>query len=229
MAIGTPVSLGNVNSVSSGSLSLTTAAAVTAGDMICIGWECTSAGTTVTNVTTTAGDTGFLQTIPTTTPNVLGTIWFANAIGMATSSNITVTFSATVRCTMRAFKVSGMNTVAAQLRDPTASPATTSGTGTSASLTSNGLYSNSELLIWQLGNGASNPSTVTPPSGFTLLGTADASNCFQALGYQVVSSPFPVAANGSWVNSVTFRASLLAFKGAQTGGNPGQLTTLGVG
>lgn len=227
MAIGTPVDLGHQQSTSANTLSLTTSAAVTAGDLILVFWASTSSGTNVTSVTNTAGDTPFLSTTGATSPEI-NVSWFANSAGMASSSNITVNFNATTRCAFSAMKVAGMNTTTSFVRDARSAPTTTTGTATSAtSQVTPSLSTTKSLLVGATAHNSTDPGVWTPGGSFTSIGGTTAT-LFLKTAYLIVSTAAPVTWAPTWVNSAIYRSTVQVFIGAQTGAGGG-LSLTGVG
>lgn len=216
MAIGTPVDLGHqASSASAATLTITTLAAVTAGDAL-IGFYGASTASIPTSITDTAGNSYTFFNFGTTI--LTGVYYCPNALAMSSSASIIVTNNGSITRTAITFlKVSGMSTSALVISDRgiyQAGSLTVAATATSATKAYNAQAQTTELLIECMGSLGTNPGTFTPTTGFTAIGGTPGSTCVLLPAYKVTSVGTQTTINPSWVNSASHRTGMVAFRGA---------------
>lgn len=229
MAIGTPTQIGT-NQASGTSLVITTTANIVTGDMVIVWCGGGSNNTAPTSVSDSSGNTYSLVAAGGATAEIIGVVFCVNAIALNSGGTITVNFGgASANHAVSAFKVSGMNTTLAEVRDTNAVPTTTSGTATSAgSQTTGALACSTSLLTGAIFTSSSDPGTFTPGGSWTAIGGT--STRFIKPAYQIVAVGTPAVWAPTWVNSVLYRSTVQIFKGAVASNTARPMgLTMGVG
>lgn len=212
MAIGTPVTLGSATiGGTPTTLTLTTAAAVTAGDSIVVAIYIPSATTTLSSVTDSAGNTYAIdiQYKHTGQPRRVCLASCHNATALASGGTITATMSAATSGSkgISALTCSGLQT--SSTLDKTASDegsSTTWATGSTGTLTQA-----DELAVGFAASVSGTASTTTSP----WVELEDFSSQRNVLVYQVVSATTALNAGGTWGNAV-WVGVISTYKGATT-------------
>lgn len=241
MSIGTPTSLGSNSSQSStnSTITITTSAAITAGNLAVAFFSFGSGGPTVSSVSDGTNTYTLAVRQKSASGNFTDEIWYKeNASAVSSGATITATLSASTTggfgFAAYAAQVSGIATSSSL--DKTASSNTNS---TSPSVSTGTLSQSSEIVFASSSvNAGGNTCAYTEASGFTnlfKLYSQSQEDC--AVAYQIVSSTSSVTYNPSWSNSggngmetmvASFKAASSAVSGTLSATGTGSASFSGI-
>lgn len=217
MAIGTPVSIGSLSSGTAGSssYSLTTTAAVVAGDLVVVVFEYD--GNTALSVSSVSlGGCTFQQAVASSSGTSMAALWYAmNCPGVASGSTLTVNLSTTAggaspAIGIHAARVTGIIGTGALDSGNTAHQETTTSTPSVAT----GTLSRSAEALFGFAYNQNVAVTYTEASGFSTL-SSNTTNGQGRLSYKVVAANSAVTYAPSWSSSGVARTLIAPFLGTQ--------------
>ena len=204
---------------------ITTVAAISAGDAVVVCSGANSGGHGINGVTDTAGDTFQPILVPSQATNPLGCYFTPSSLGQLTSTSITVSYASTSsNHGTEAFKITGMTQpVVTDFVSSTVNGTSTGGTAITA-ITGPTMNTATDVVIGFV-IATTNPGTVSTLGTLSFIGGSGTPLWAQAYGV-VSTTNAAVTWQPTLQNSVAYRSALLAFMSSSS---VGMLQLSGVG
>lgn len=216
MGIGTPVSLGTVNTGTSGSstYTITTGAAVQVGDLVIVGTAYDGSSTiAISSITDTAGNT-YTRIQQSTSGTTQAELWYCySAIAMASSSSINANWASALTGGTPAIAVLAARIPGVMITSPLDQSAQQAATTATPSVTTGALAIPNEIVFGLAYQGG----TYTEASGYTNINGAS-TNGTTKLSYKTVNSTSAVTFAPTWSGAFAARTIIATFKAAPASG-----------